>query len=123
MVTASMVGEGSERLGQFWVLDVDATCFIHRFPRDDRMWSTEYLETSVPSSQAPILLKKLAVARTSLDMTCHLEPDWDHGRSQCILVYRHNGRIIYEPHRWNAILESSNSGLSLLPQHCDKLCQ
>ena len=55
----------------------------------------EYLETSLPSSQAPVSLENLAVLRASSDLTSHREPDRDHDMNQCVLVYRHNGRIIH----------------------------
>ena len=97
LVTASLIGQGEdpEKVGQFWLLDLDPTCIPSDFQGMVLCGKPSIYETIDPLCEAPSNLQSIDPSNENLDFTSHIEPDWNNDAQQCVIAFRHKGRIIH----------------------------
>ena len=100
LLSASLLGNADhpERVSKFVLLDIDARAIasnelgvLYAAPEHSPI-----TEAAKPLSSFQPLRK----VEDGEDFTCHLEPAWNYDTNQCLLAYRHQGRLV---HRVNVL--------------------
>lgn len=98
LVYSSLMGDNDTpaKAGRFWLLDIDTT-WIPSLPSGliiagrSPNKTTRMVEESVPSAAVDVATSTTASLK---DFTSHIEPDWDNDVQQCLVAFRHEGRLV-----------------------------
>ncbi|MCJ1226465.1 hypothetical protein MMC12_003117 [Toensbergia leucococca] len=102
VLNASLLGAAAtpEMVGKFCVLDIDVSCIPCNASGIVRSGTQSPCTTLKPSSSPPSPLADVVdempkMCGDVVDLTSHIEPDWNHDMQACLVTYRHGGRLVH----------------------------
>jgi len=99
LLTASLLGDADscEKTGKFFLVDVDPTC-IPSTARGIVVSTSQWYELKFVNNSKSTMntqkIKEVNLCGSGINLTFHIELNWDHNVQTCIVAFRYQGRLM-----------------------------